>query len=179
MSATKVARRYARAVFQLASERDAGDAVRADCQALERMLKDSAEFAGVVQSPVLPPAEQQRVLRGLLDGHAHPLTLQFLCFLAQKGRLVHLGAICTMYETLYCDRNGILKAMVTSTVALTPEQTQSIHTRLEQRFQRTIEADSRVDPSLLGGFKVSIGDTILDFTIQAQLARLRRQCMNT
>lgn len=175
---SKAAKRYARAFFELASTEQDLDTVRADVQAIRKLCSVSSEFQQFVKDPVLPTHQQQAVIRDLLEGKAHPLTLRFLLFLIHKKRLAELDLICQYVEEFYCEKNNIVKVTVTSASSLSDDQLSDIQKRLESRFSKTIDVTPRIDPALLGGFKIQIGDTIHDYTIQAQLHRLREKLIN-
>ena len=175
---SKAAKRYARAFFQLASEQQELDAARNDLLSLRRLCSDSDDFHSFIKNPVLPEEQRTSILHALLDGKAHPTTLRFLRFLASKNRLAELEPICDTFEQFYCEQNNLLKVVITSASVLTPEQTDSIRQRLETRFGKTVETEAELDPTLLGGFKVKVGDTIHDYSIQAQLQRFREQLIN-
>ena len=174
---SKAAKRYARAFFQLASDQEELDATRQDMLILKDLSSGSTEFQQFIKNPVLPADQQKKVLQSLFEA-AHPSTLRFLQFLVDKKRLGDMMSICEFYEQFYCAKNNILKVTITSASPLDEEQLAAIRERLESRFEKTIEAISILDPLLLGGFRVKVGDTIHDYSIQAQLQRLREQLIN-
>ncbi len=175
---SKAARRYARAIFQLAVEKEAEAEVRADFQALAGLLRDSAEFANLVHDPAHHVHRQQEAIQKLFGERAHPVVLDSLLFLAGRGRLAELPFICEHIEKLHCERNAILRARIATAAPLDDEQLTAIRERLEKRFGKTVEAAAQIDPSLLGGFKVRVGDAVLDFSIRTQLQRLRESMIN-
>lgn len=178
MKTSKAARRYARAIFHLAVEKEAEAEVRADFQALASLLRESPEFANLVHDPAHHVHQQQEAMEKLFEKKAHPLVLNSLLFIAACGRLAELPFICEHMETLHCERNDILRARVATAALLDDEQGNAIRERLEKRFGKTVETTMQVDPALLGGFKVHVGDSVLDFSIRTQLQRLRKSMIN-
>lgn len=178
MKTSKAARRYARAIFQLAVEKKAEADVRADFQALATLLRESPEFANLVHDPAHHVHQQQEALQKLFKKQAHPVVLNSLLFLASRGRLAELPFICEHMETLHCERHAILRARIDTAAPLDEDQLGAIRERLEKRFGKTVEAATQVDPTLLGGFKVHVGDSVLDFSIRTQLQRLRKSMIN-
>lgn len=174
---SKAAKRYARAFFQLTSEQEELDDTRQDMLALRDISSRSADFQQFIKNPVLPSDQQKTVLQSLFEA-AHPSTLRFLQFLVDKKRLGDMTSICDFFEQFYCAKNNILKVTITSASPLDEEQLSVLQERLESRFNKTIEAIAMLDPTLLGGFRVKVGDTIHDYSIQAQLKRLREQLIN-
>ena len=178
MRIPRSARRYAKALFRLAREQDRVDAVASDLSALLRLAESSAELDQLLRSPVLPDDRRADMLDALLKGRADPLTLRFVRFLAHRGRADQLPEIAALFEGLAHDHAGILKAHVESAAPLTSKQEEAIRERLGRRFGKTILAETAVRPELLGGFRVRIGDTLHDFSLQTQLELLRKQWTN-
>lgn len=178
MKTSKAARRYARAMFDVASRLGVEAEARADFAALAALLRDSADFHRLVHDPVRSVDQQQEALRALLEDRAHPVVLQSLLLLAQQSRLPELAGICAHFEALYCERHGILKASIVSAAPMQDAQIAAIRDRLQRRYARTVDAEVRLDPALVGGFKVHLGDTVLDYSIRAQLQRLREELIH-
>ena len=178
MERTRTALRYAKALFALAAEQDRLDAVAGDLADLRRLLDEAPEFRQLVEHPVLPPGRRAEMLRALLADRADPLTLRFLLFLVEKGRLGLFEAAAGRFEERYHAHRGIVKAHVESAAPLSAEQDEALRDRLGRRYGREVRTDHSVRPDLLGGFRVRIGDTLHDWTIRTQLDLLRKQWIN-
>jgi F-type H+-transporting ATPase subunit delta len=101
------------------------------------------------------------------------LTHQFILFLSEKNRLNILKDICDVFEQTYLDSHNILKITITSSIALNDRQTVDIAEQLRRKFGKEIEMSATVDPSLIGGIKIRQGNTIFDYSFNAQLERFR------
>ena len=178
MKTGKAARRYGKALFKLARDEDRLEAVHGDLEVLRGWLAESAPFAGFVENPLVPPEKRAALLDRLLGEGAEPITGRFLRFLDAKGRLAELGGICAAFEELYHQQHNILKVDIISAMPLSEEQAARIRARFGERFGKAVQSTVSADPSLLGGFKVRVKDTIYDSSIQAQLAALRRRLLN-
>jgi F-type H+-transporting ATPase subunit delta len=178
MQAASVAIRYAKALFGLARDREVLDPVYADLRDLERLLRDCPDFARFTADPRIPPAPRAAALDALFRDRAHPLTLRFLSFLDSKDRLGHLPGICRHFAALFHLHRGILEVRITSATPLTPEQVSAIETRLHARFGKQIQSTLHLDPALLGGFKIQVGDTIHDSSIATQLHVLKQNLIH-
>lgn len=178
MAELRTAKRYARALFDLARETQVLDAVREDLQAIVKLLHSSPELAGCLQDPLLSHEERCLILNELFAGKAHPLTLKFTRFLDSRHRLGRLAEVCRAFETLYLDHKHIRRVHVVSAIPFLERQRQELLRRLEHRLGMKIEADMDVDPGMIGGFKVYAGTTVLDFSLQAQFERVRRNIIS-
>ena len=174
----KAAKRYAKALFDFSIEQDKLEGIRSDLADLQRLHRGSTEFARFVADPLISPEKRRGVLEELLSGRADPQTLHFLYFLDDRGRLDLLHEMCSIFDQFYHAHRGILKVKIIAASALSSEQISQIKQRLYARFEQEIEAEVELDPKLLGGFKVRIGDTIYDYSIATQLDLLRKQLIN-
>lgn len=178
MEVTSVSRRYAGALFDFAGEQDSRDDVRSDCAAISSLYDASAEFAAFVKNPTIAPEEASAMLDTLFRGKAHSTTLKFLQFLVSKGRLDQLPLICEVYEALICEMQDIIKVEITAAHQLTETQLSAMKQKLHDRYQKQIEADVEVDPSLIGGFKIKVGDHIRDFSLATKLDQFEQSVIN-
>lgn len=178
MDIPAVARRYAEALYDLAVEEDVADAVRVDLAAIRAMTGKSSDFADFLGNPTIAPDTVDRTVTALFKNRAHPVTMRFLQFLASKGRLNQLRAVCDAYEQHICEDLGILKVVITAAHDLSTEQLSSMKQCLQVRYKKQIEAEVEVDPSLIGGFKVQVGDRIRDFSIFTKLEQFEKRVLN-
>lgn len=178
MEVSSVSRRYAGALYDFAVEQDAKDAVRDDCAALLSLFNRSTEFADFVMDPTIPPADMGKALVALFQSSAHSATLRFLRFIASRKRLDQLPAICEVYEQQICDDLGMIKVKITAAHELSDAQLTAMKQKLHDRHKKEIDAEVKVDPSLIGGFKIQVGDSIRDFSMATQLERFEQCVIN-
>jgi F-type H+-transporting ATPase subunit delta len=178
MEVTSVSRRYGSALYDFAREQDARDAVREDCAAIGRLFSASVEFSSFVMDPTIPLPEAEKTVTALFEGKAQPATLQFLRFLVSKRRLDQLPAVCEVYEQMVCDELGILKVQVTAAHELTDTQLTAMKQKLHDRYQKQIDADVTVEPAIIGGFKIKVGDHIRDFSMATKLDQFEQSVIN-
>lgn len=178
MAIGKADRRYAKALFSLATEQGCLDPVSEDLASLAHLLDHSPELASFTSHPLILGAQRTEAMEAIFGGKAHALTLQFLRFLDDQGRLGNLRGICESFERLYHDHVGISRVSIVSAVPMREDQVEAIKTRLAEKLGKTIEADTRVDPSLIGGFRVQVEDRMIDQSISAKLTKFKRQLIN-
>jgi ATP synthase F1 delta subunit len=171
------AARYARAVFRLAEESNLLPAVESDLRALVELAEKSPEFAGFLANPVLPPERRQAAIKALFEGRAHPLTLRVLLLLAERRRLAELSAIAEAFLGLLRERNKQARVRVVSAAPLGEDQLRRLVSALSARTGLAITADTEIDPSLIGGFRVHHGDQVLDASVAARLSQYQRQVL--
>lgn len=168
-----LAERYAVALFELADERKALDAVASDLTGLRRLIDDSADLRRMIRSPVLQRDEQARAI-GVVGERAglDPLTRNFLGLLARNRRLFALPEMIHGFLRILAERRGEVTAQVIAARELSAAQRQAVDERLRQAVGRKVAADFRVDPSLLGGLVVKVGSRMVDASLKSKLARL-------
>lgn len=168
------ARRYAEAAFQVA-ERDASvDAwLTALAFADERLA--APEAMRILASPAVPAAARLRILDRLLDGQVVGKPQHLLALLVRRGRIELLPAVRREFRRLHHHRQNIVEATVTSAVALTPSDADALRDRLAALTGSRVELCQEVDPELLGGLSVRIGDRLIDGSVRGRLERLRSE----
>ena len=171
---TSAARRYAEATFQLATRDDSFDVWAADLAVSAQLIGDP-RVAHLVNNPSLPLVARQALLGRLLADHVTPLTLNLVRLLDQRGRLRLLTAIAGEYTRLLDAKRGIVAATVTSAAPLDAEETAAIKAQVESMTGSTVKLASAVDPDLIGGLTVQVGDRKIDASVRGRLERLRDQ----
>ena len=176
MTDTVVARRYASALFSL-GRREGGDALSrhgACLAALGEMVAEETKLASVLKSPVIGVEEKKGILGALLDKLGADKTMRNFCFLlADKERLASLRQIADWYGILLDEANGVLRGKVITAIKLTKEKQEKLRAELAKKSGGDIELTFSVDPEILGGMVLAVGDKVLDSSLRAQLGILR------
>lgn len=168
------ARRYAEAAFQVASAENTLDQWAADfATAAEILAMPQVEQA--VDSPAIPLAQRQAVVEQLLKGRISPAALRLVDLLVSRGCASVLPRVASEYTRLLNTHRGVVMATVTSAVALTADETAAIRSRVEAMAGAKVDLQSAVDPGLIGGLTIQVGDRLLDASIRGRLERLRDQ----
>jgi F-type H+-transporting ATPase subunit delta len=171
---TGLAGRYANAVFELAQESNAVDAVAADFASLKSMIAASPDFANLVKSPVLPAEIKAKAMKALLEKMgAAPITQNFILFLIHKRRLFVLSGIIQSYGRLVARLKGEVHAEVISARPLSDSETAELKNVLKNKLGREPRLQTSVDPTLLGGLIVKLGSRMIDSSIRTKLAGIR------
>lgn len=175
MKATRVARRYARALMMTADSNAAIDSIAADLELLRSALAASRELRLLLASPVVSVPRKKSILRELFAQRIEATTMTFLELLVEKQREALLADIIQQFFALRDESYGIVNVDVSAAVELTPQQTQRLMEKLERLTSKKVRVRFSLDRALRGGLKVKIGDTVLDASLQHQLEMLREQ----
>ena len=166
--------RYASALFDLADEAKALDAVERELTGLGELIATNPDLGRVVSSPAYSREDQGRVMASILDRlNASELSRKFVGLMAGKGRLHLLPAALEGFKTLLSAHRGIVEAEVASARPLDEARKAELIRSLEASEGRKVSLKTRVDPTLLGGLVVKIGSKMIDASLRAKLARLQ------
>jgi F-type H+-transporting ATPase subunit delta len=170
----ELARVYGRALFQVAEEQDKVDVLREQLGQFADALEQNRELKLFFFSPYFSTAEKQQALAGLLEG-ADEAFVEFLKLLIENHRMPVIFRVRRAYERLWDEANRVLPVQVTSAIELDEATTQSIGASIGQSTSRKVTLSTRVDPDILGGIVVRVGNSILDASIRSRLEQLRKQ----
>ena len=172
MADPQVAKRYAQAAFGIASDANAIPQWRAELNDVATVLVDSG-LAPVLADTKVPLDRRLSLVERALD--VSPLTLNFAKVLVSKGRSGEARAVAEAFDRMADEREGIAHASVTTAVELSADQLNAIAARLSQSLGRQVRARAVVDPAIIGGVVVRVGDKLVDGSIRTRLKRLRRE----
>ena len=169
------AKRYAKALFDLANEQNQIDSIYKDIQSLFEIIQSSTDLVRFLKDPLIPLKTQQSILRQIFESKVESLTLRFLIFLAEKDRLNLLKEICESFEEIYFDHKGIVRAKITAFGELSKTQLSDLVHHLKLKLRKEIQPQLIIDRSILGGLKIQIADDIQDFSFLTQLEKIKKQ----
>jgi F-type H+-transporting ATPase subunit delta len=171
---TDVGARYALALFNLALETGALDAVEADLKSLKAALEESADLRRVLQSPGFTAEDKGKALIAIgAAAQFNKTTQNFLGLLAANRRASALSAVIAGFERLSAAHRGVVAAEVTTAIKLTAAQAKGVQAALAQALGQEPEITTRVDPSILGGLKVKVGSRLFDASLRSKLDSLK------
>ena len=171
---TGVAGRYASALFDLAKDASALDAVQADLVSLQAMIRESDDLRTVVQSPLLSRDDQSKGMAAVFErAGAHDLTKRFVAVVTQNRRLFAVRDMIDAFNAILAEFRGEMTAEVSSAHPLTDAQKSALVDTLSQELRRTIQLDVSVDGSLLGGLVVRVGSRMIDNSLRTKLSNVQ------
>jgi ATP synthase F1 delta subunit len=170
----EIAQVYARSLFEVAQEQGKLDVVREELGQITEALEENAELRLFFYSPYFSTDEKRDGLRRTVTD-ADPTTMNVLDILVENHRLPVLPRLRREYERRWREANNLLPVTVTSAVQLDDAVVERIGDEIGRQTGRTVELTREVDPSIVGGFVVRVGNAILDASIKNRLDNLRKQ----
>jgi F-type H+-transporting ATPase subunit delta len=174
MHRSRAARRYARALLDLARERGVLDGVREDMARLGALVADEPLAARFLGNYTLGRPARARVLERAFAPHVQPLVARFLRFVEARRRLAMLPQICARFRELHDQAMGIVRGRVTSAFPLAAPELAALGARMRAVTRCAVELSAGEDRALLGGLQARVGDRLHDLSVAGRLRRLRR-----
>ena len=174
MKSSAAARRYARALFQLAKEDQQTTQVQDQLDTLQLLFETSPELKDALLTPLYPVAERREVLRSVSEAEGFSgVVTNFYAYLIDQRRLVDFPGIHAEYARLVDEDSGLVTAAVVTASALDDARQARLRQALSERTGFEVRLEVEVDPSLIGGAIAKVGDLVFDGSIRMQLDQLR------
>ena len=170
----EIAEVYSRSLFEVAKEHDALDEIHDELGEFADELAESRELQTFFFSPYFSAQEKKDGIRKVVDG-GDEYFVRFLELLAERHRMPALMRIRRAFDELYAEERKLLPVTLTSAVELDKSTVKEIGKKIEEQTGRRVELASKVDPDVIGGLVMRVGNVILDASIRARLERLRRE----
>nr|WP_175582291.1 F0F1 ATP synthase subunit delta [Phaeobacter sp. HF9A] len=169
-----IANRYAKAIFEIASESNALDTLETSLDDLTAALADSADLRNLITSPLVTRAEQEAAISAVAEKMGIDATLRnTLALMASKRRLFVLPALIEALRARISEARGEVSAEVISAKALTKTQSEKLAKTLAERVGKTVKINATVDASIIGGLVVKVGSKMIDSSIRSKLNSLQ------
>jgi F-type H+-transporting ATPase subunit delta len=170
----EIAQVYSRALFQVAKQEGKLDLVREQLGQFTDALQENRELQVFFFSPYFSTQEKKEGLERAVSD-ADPIIVNFLELLVEKHRMPVLFRVRRQFDELWEEENKLLRVDVTSAVELDRQVVDQIGERVGEQTHRKVELASHVDPDILGGIVLRVGNSILDASIRNRLDHLRRE----
>lgn len=169
----RLARRYTKALFQLAREAGQEEKIGREIEQFHAAFSGS-ELHGVLTNPVFPMDSRKRILIQVANGmELSVLTIHFLSLLLERDRLVHLPAIVNCYRRLLNEAKGRVEAKVVSAAGLDAAMVERLREQLRGISGKEVVLQQETDPSLLGGLSVELEGKVYDGSVRTQLEKMK------
>src|SRR3954447_9000508 len=165
---------YARSLFEVAQDQGKLDEIHEQIDQFADVLSDNRELQLFLFSPYFSSDEKRDGVAKVIEG-GNEYFVRFLQLLAEKHRLPVLFRIRREFDALWAKEQRLLEVSVTSAVELDEETVKGIGKKIEEQTGQRVELAARVDPDLIGGLVVRVGNMVLDASVRNRLERLRRQ----
>jgi F-type H+-transporting ATPase subunit delta len=169
-----VASRYAKSLIDLAIETKQLEEVRKDMQLIGEICRNNRDFMVLLQSPVVKTDKKLAIFKALFEGKVSKTTFAFLSLLASKRRESYISEIASTFEEQYKIYKNITTVKVESAIALDDTAKKQILELVKKSYTGEIDLVEKIDPSLIGGFVLTINDTQVDQSVKRKLSDLKK-----
>jgi len=169
--AVTIARPYAVAVFRLAKEKNAL-AKWSEMLGLASAVAADAQMHALIEDPKLASADLERLFISICGDRLDVPGINLIKLLVEYDRLALLPEIASIYEDLKAQDEGTLDAEITAATKLDDKQVKTLVSQLQVKFGKKVEAHVKVDPEIIGGIKIVVGDTVIDASVRGRLQEL-------
>ena len=174
MSSYRVATRYAKALIDSAEQQSKLETVEEDMQGVATLFKQNPSLQYTLANPIIGPDKKQQIIKALLSGEVDNLVIDFFLLLIRKGRGNVIVDTTNEFLNSYRNQQGIVQATVRSAESLSEEEMNKLRSKLQSETGLIVELTNIVDPSLIAGFVIQVGDIRLNNSIAGKLNRLER-----
>ena len=175
MSEVTVALRYAKALIDLAQEQNALEKVKDDMGLFLKTLKANSELNAVLSNPIVSHSKKVSILAEVFGNKVDKLTILFFNIMVNKGRGEVLYTTAHEFISLYDVKNHITNARVVTATPLSAENKQKMLDEVQKAVGGTVKLADKVDPSLIGGFVLTVGDRQVDTSISTSLKKMKKE----
>jgi len=169
--AVTIARPYGVAVFRLAKEKKALTQW-SEMLGLAAAVAADDQMRSIIEDPKLASADVEKSFLAVCGDKLNEAGVNLIKLLVEYGRLALLPEIAAVFEELKAQEEGTLKAEITAATAMDKGQVEAVVKKLEARFGKKVEASVVVDPEIIGGNKIVVGDTVIDASVRGRLQEL-------
>jgi F-type H+-transporting ATPase subunit delta len=179
MQNPRLANRYAKSVLDLSVEQNQVDVVYNSMKLISAICKSNSDFVAVLRSPVIKADKKGKIIESVLENHIDSISKLFIKLLVSKGRETNLDEIAVAFIDQYNRMNGIHQLKLTTAAPIGDELKQDIANRIKESGQfKSIEVESIVDESIIGGFVLETEGKLIDVSILRDLKDIQKQFMN-
>jgi F-type H+-transporting ATPase subunit delta len=175
MSEIQVASRYAKSLIDLAREQKVLDKVKSEMDLFIEVGKLNPQLLAVLKNPIISLDKKAAILKDLFADKVQPMVISFFNIMVNKGRAGVLYGTAKEFVNLYNQDKGIVKAKVTSAVALTEENKKQLVDVVKAATKGEVILEAKVDPKLIGGFILQVGDRQFDASLNSKLNKLKKE----
>lgn len=170
----RVATRYAGALLESARELDVVQSVAESYAAVLDIVEGRTDLGIFIESPQVATQEKKDLLKDVFGEHIEPVLLHFFYLLLDKNRITNTRDIGVEFARMVEAERGVIRAQVVTAIALPADLEEKLGARLNDVTGKTVVMEKRVDPAVIGGVKVTLGDKVLDGTVRTNLDLLRK-----
>jgi len=178
MNYSKIAVRYAKAVFLLAEEKKQLKEIADDMDTLMKVEKEVPEILDLYNNPILSSTDKKKVIAGLFGKSFNEISINFLNLIIDNKREQHISGVARNYTKRYREHLGIKNAKLTTAVKIDDSKRNEIIEIVKKAYNAEVELESQEDASLIGGFVLQVEDLQFDASISTQLKNIKQELLS-
>jgi F-type H+-transporting ATPase subunit delta len=175
----KASLRYGRSLFEVARENDSLEQTTSDLNLIDRVLSEAPELLPFLESLVGKEGKRKELMEKAFKPFVSDQTWRFLELLLKRKRMGVLEWIPTVFQRYYDEHFGIVETRIEGVYPLSNEEKNSIKKRLEEKIKKKIRLDFVLNQKLLAGFRLFLGDKLIDCSVANQLQQIRKTMLTT
>ncbi len=175
MIESKVSRRYAKSLLGLAGERNIAAKVFADMQLITATCEASRDLMVLLRNPIVSTDKKDAIIKALFGAKVDPVSLAFINIITRKGREFYLYEIASEFVKLYKAQQGVLTVHVKTATKIDQALRDQIVAKVNLNKGQSIEVIEELDPALIGGFILRVGDQQFDTSVSKKLKQLKNE----
>jgi F-type H+-transporting ATPase subunit delta len=179
MASSKAAERYAKSLYQLSAEKELVETVLKDIIFFKSTLTENRNLANVLLSPIIHGTKKQAILDAVFSKNLNDLTKTFFRLIVSKGREKELDQIASAFIQEDKKQKGIKDCSLVSASVLTADLRASLLVKAEQMANGKVAVTEKIDPSIIGGYILTVNDLQFDESVKTKLTKLRDQLIDT
>ncbi len=172
---TKIAKKYSNALLETAKEENKYDTIYNDILFAAETVNTNKDLSDFLLNPIIKAEDKKDVIKKIFSFHTDKTTLNFLCLLVEKGRINALNEIVNQYTQSYNKINNTIKPLITSAVELSSSQKERLTEKLTNKLMKKVLPEYIINPDIIGGLIVEIGDKTIDFSIKNRFDDMKKQ----
>lgn len=170
-----VAQRYANALVQIAEEGQQWDSINTDLSNLMDLLDSNKDIENFLMNPIIPSDDKKEIIEKTLKNSLSSNVFNLLNILLDKNRIYVLPSIDEIYKTKLAQKNNVVNAQVITAIELEEKLKSRLIKKLENKLDKKVNLITNVDESIIGGVIIKVDDKIIDGSIKAKLAGLKKK----
>ncbi|TCS83406.1 F0F1 ATP synthase subunit delta [Tepidibacillus fermentans] len=172
-----VAKRYAKALFEVAYNNRILEQVEADLQLIVKVFRETEGFLSFLRHPLVDKEKKKQIIDTAFGDSISSVSKKLLLRLIEGGREEYVEAIAEAYTHLSNQVRGIVDVTATTAIALTQEEKDKITQSIQTKIGKTVRLHNIVDPNIIGGMVIQIGDRLYDGSLKKKLLMVKRSLM--
>ncbi|UOF91582.1 F0F1 ATP synthase subunit delta [Fodinisporobacter ferrooxydans] len=168
-----VAKRYAKALYEVAREKQATERVATDMALVAKTVQESADLQKTLLNPTIPMTVKQQIIADVFQTSVHEVVINFLNVLVQRHREAYISVLAEEFNRLADAEKGRVQVHIESAIALSDSELSNVKEHLTGLQGKQVELITSVNPDLIGGVRLTIGDRVIDASVKTQLEKFR------